>query len=922
MAKKKQTAKGKTKKSLKKKGRVLGKSRRVQKIIQHSRKTKVFKYVKKTIKKKSLRMSSIIRKKIGSIIKKRRGKNPITENQIKPFESMEPSISYMIRVMPVLSDESFDTVTKVEEIQNIQETQDIIIAKEFIVDGQEENADIKSADTKITSEKISFIAPSAGFVEKEKIFISKNSKETSFIEKIFENVKVLKELTIYRILYFILWPIFKIYSLLYWTSKLYFVKMKNANGKSSNAQVESEVVDVFSIQQKKQKQEKEYSFSFRRYGAISVGFAALIGLSFFGNSWYEKVVAVRSSVMVDSQYAIESMKEGQNSVKSLNLEEAAKKFENAKIYFEKAKNEFARLDIVTRTLTQKIPRVGKNIKAGFLLLDAGKNIAEAGEKLSAATHSLLFEPSISQENSIQSFINKLLVLEENLNFAIPKIAQARLRIEDINIDTISLSNKEALYTVQQTLPAIEENLTDVSALTETLLRVMGYAGGQRYLLLFENSNELRATGGFIGSFALVDINNGEIKNLEIPAGGSYDLQGSLTALVQSPKPLHIINPIWEFQDSNWWPDFPTTAKKISWFYQKAQGPSVDGVIAITSSLMEKILEVAGPISMEDYGRIITSENFVDETQKIVELEYDKVQNKPKQFIADLAPELFKKISNLNQAKIQELLTTLYQGFKEKQILAYSGDSKIQKIIEELDWGGVVKDSQGGDYLAIIHSNIAGAKTDEVINDSIRLDAEILYDGSIVNTLTITREHTGVEGDMFTGVQNNSYVRIYVPKGSILISTDGFTPPHSSLFEEPPFGYSIDEDMAIVEGKHMVEPASLTDIYNENEKTVFGNWIMTRPGETKKVVIQYKLPLTITPQNPIYTLTLQKQAGKKSDPIVVHIAYPQGFTVKETYPKLNEQKFLFLQSDVPSIFIRDVIHTDKFYGIVFNDVNND
>jgi len=41
---------------------------------------------------------------------------------------------------------------------------------------------------------------------------------------------------------------------------------------------------------------------------------------------------------------------------------------------------------------------------------------------------------------------------------------------------------------------------------------LGFDYDQRYLLVFQNNNELRASGGFIGSFALVDIGNGQIKN--------------------------------------------------------------------------------------------------------------------------------------------------------------------------------------------------------------------------------------------------------------------------------------------------------------------------------------------------------------------------------------------------------------------------
>ena len=149
----------------------------------------------------------------------------------------------------------------------------------------------------------------------------------------------------------------------------------------------------------------------------------------------------------------------------------------------------------------------------------------------------------------------------------------------------------------------------------------------------------------MGSVAEVSFDRGSVKSIKVPPGGTYDIKGQLLAHVISPDPLHLINPHWQFQDSNWFPDFPTSARKMLWFWSKSGQPTQNGVISINASLVERILEITGPIDMPEYGKVIDKSNFMLETQKAVELEYDKQANTPKKFIGDLTQEMMKRLKS-------------------------------------------------------------------------------------------------------------------------------------------------------------------------------------------------------------------------------------------------------------------------------------
>lgn len=724
----------------------------------------------------------------------------------------------------------------------------------------------------------------------------------------------ISDLTFVRSASILLRPIIKIYNFFYWFLKIHIVKRKKKQYVIRYLEAiekEKQEMDVFAKPDRVELWGLIMPHNWKRILVSFVIIGLFLILPFEGLDYYESISGVKEKMLANSRIALASLEDGQTSIKNMNLRAAAENFETAKNNFEFAKQEFSKMNVFTKALATKFPKKGKNVQTSLNLLDAGISIAEAGQNLSLSVNSLL-EDFKSNKNITSATLDKLSVLRGSLDLILPKIAEAKEEINAIDLETLSASNKSAVTAVQRTLPGIEEKIQNLSLLTETVLHVLGYDYWQRYLVLFQNSNEMRASGGFLGSFALMDIDKGKIVNMEIPPGGTYDLQGSLLETVESPHPLHIINPVWEFQDSNWWPNFPETAKKTSWFYEKSAGASVHGVIAITSNFMEDILKVIGPVEMEKYERVITSENFVDETQKIVELEYDKSENKPKQFIADMAPEIIDKISLLGQDRLQELIDVVYKGLSEKQILLYSFSPNIQGIIEDLDWAGAQKDEKG-DYLSVINTNIAGNKTDGMIQEEIVHTVSVGDDGSITDTVKIRRTHNGIKGEQFSGVQNNDYIRIYVPERSELISSEGFLGPENNLFEIAPEGYRMDEDLKRIEGIHTIDDMSGMEIYKENNKTVFAHWIMLKPGESKTAIIKYKLPFSINSANSFYNLNVQKQPGLSGTRYSLEFYFPKNMSIGETYPKNLSAYGTNISTN--SIQYADILATDKFYGIV-------
>jgi len=206
--------------------------------------------------------------------------------------------------------------------------------------------------------------------------------------------------------------------------------------------------------------------------------------------------------------------------------------------------------------------------------------------------------------------------------------------------------------------------------------------------------------------------------------------------------------------------------------RKTGGPTVDGVISMTPTLIERLLEITGSISMPDYDIVLDKNNFIELIQYKVEVDYDKELNQPKKILADFAPKFIKALSSLSLEDKKKAIAIILDCIEEKHILAYFNDPSLEKLSIDEGWSGKILDSDK-DYLSVVSSNINGYKTDKVIEETIDHQAEIQDDGSIINTLTIMREHQGgdSEYDWWNRV-NSNYLRVYLPLGSELISANG------------------------------------------------------------------------------------------------------------------------------------------------------
>jgi len=653
-----------------------------------------------------------------------------------------------------------------------------------------------------------------------------------------------------------------------------------------------------------------------RFG-FGISFAAvLLFFSLFVPAllYFQKAINLKSSIVSSGEKAFGQLAEAKDSLSSSDFEKAAVDFSNSYEILSDANREIGSLGGNFSYILRFIPGASRLASANYVISAgehfslAGKSLAESAKSLESLENPLNTENSAGQPSLTDLFLN----LRSGVQNASGELESAQSDLEKVNPDNLPPEIKGDFLEIRQKLPLANASLKNFLDYSQIFLDILGYNGPRKYLFLFENNQEMRATGGFIGSYGILDISNGRVKKLFVD--DIYNPDGQLKARIVPPEPIQKMSAVWTMHDANWFPDFPVSAEKVSWFYEKTGGPTVDGVIAVTPELLCDLLEITGPIEMPEYDTTVDARNFIEKTQYEVEIDYDRELNRPKKFVADLTPKILDRVfTERGLVPMMRTLKAFNVALSEKHLLLYSRNYGIQKLISDQKWSGEILQTDK-DYLSVVNTNINGFKTDGVIDESIGHKSEIHHDGSIVDTVSVTRKHRGgnEEYDWWNKV-NGDWIRVYVPRDAKLLEVSGqtreFIPP---ALDYASLGFKRDPQIEAADGSARVDEESGTKIYEENSKTVFANWVYVSPGEETTITYKYVLPFRLSfdalhhPADS-FSVLYQKQSGSVGSKLVSEIRLPDNLKTIWRWPD-------DLRQSGDSYKMETVLTTDKFVGM--------
>jgi hypothetical protein len=546
-----------------------------------------------------------------------------------------------------------------------------------------------------------------------------------------------------------------------------------------------------------------------------------------------------------------------------------------------------------------IPKYGGTIRQAEPILDLMQNLTTAAdEALIAVTPAI--EMALSNDKPLE-VMDLILQLQSaspqllNAQVALAQAQDARKQLDVVQllprIKNIVTDRIDPLFTsISGAFP-----MQDALTMVQIAPKLLGgdNTGPQTYLILIQNEDELRPTGGFLTAAGSAVVKDGKLISINIASSELVDD-------VNKPYPI----PPWQFEqymniemflfrDSNWFTDFPTTASWTEYFYSYSRASSADGIIAIDMHVIVRLLETLGPIYVENVSYPITNKNVLDYLRSAEETRPQGVTGvwDRKQFLSKLAKPLLEKVLSARGQTWTQLVPVLVELLDEKHILLQMDNEEASALLQRRNWDGAVRIPNDSDYLMVVDTNMGYNKSNAIMESSLNYLVELTDLGNPSGLLLVKQtNHSNIDipcEPFFTGrfllpptqpgeipdpVYNIDechwgYLRVYAPEDTKLLRAN----PREIPAESTMLGETI--------------PARTDDLGSEDipGAQVFGMMVITPTHQSTVTEIEYALPKNVVTRNNnnswTYRLKVQKQPGMFAQSFVLTLKLPKGTKIE-------------------------------------------
>jgi hypothetical protein len=541
-----------------------------------------------------------------------------------------------------------------------------------------------------------------------------------------------------------------------------------------------------------------------------------------------------------------------------------------------------------------LPRVGPLLANARPFVD----LADYGSEAAAyAVRGL--KPALATMQSPQPGTSTLVQLLPHVAAAKPDLAQASAAFDKAIAARARIEDVDALPSQAQTaLQLLDEKLylDGFLDLVLVLPELLGHDQPRTYLIVAQNDDEVRPTGGFISGAGILTAIHGNIEigefldsyNVDARAGGLFTKPYEL-----APEPLLSLmgTQLLLFRDSNYWPDFPTSAAKMMELYSYGRDyPQLDGLIAIDQHFLELLLASTGPLQVEE---LATTVNAAGVRQAMHEAWQSQEEGETgaewyrtrKDFLGPLASAVMGKIlGDLGSLDLLYLAENMNTALTGKHMQIYSTDPAVNSVLQANDWSNHLAGKPGHDTVALIDTNVGFNKVAPYITSSLIYDVLIDDAGRGAALVTASYTHTlrddvecrqggqanYIDAPAYEEIARDcfwNYLRLYVPEGSEL--------QNSTYHPYPADVFQFSEGWS-----------GQPQVGSENEGlTLFQNFFLLEPTASLDSLYRYTLPQVTRPENgtTVYELAVLQQAGVSRD-YQIKVTLPPGVTVNGIVPQ--------------------------------------
>lgn len=367
----------------------------------------------------------------------------------------------------------------------------------------------------------------------------------------------------------------------------------------------------------------------------------------------------------------------------------------------------------------------------------------------------------------------LYALLDALDPVVP-VVQAKIDALDALSDfALPLLRDKVAPALQMTAEANEllQSFGTVAELRGIAHAFLGDSGNKVYLIVAQNSAEMRSTGGFPGSVGLLRISNGKLSVgdfsscvdvFEVATNATYGITDTEMTFTKGRV-------IWT-HGAGYQPDFGRAAWIWARAYERRTGTHVDGVISLTPATVQHVLAFAGPITLSD-GTELTGDNATRILQctlywKYLQTRWEIRSNADyvDRLFSEAAKKAFDKLKgSVSLSSLPELLDIAKGCIERHEALVWLANVDDRPAIASLHCSGIENKDPATPVMGVFFNTFVASKTGWYVDQTIEIgegvrnaDGTTSYPVKVTWVNTITEHEGRTGGSYIMGSGNEEY----------------------------------------------------------------------------------------------------------------------------------------------------------------------
>jgi hypothetical protein len=414
--------------------------------------------------------------------------------------------------------------------------------------------------------------------------------------------------------------------------------------------------------------------------------------------------------------------------------------------FDRAAAAFGRAAGGSRALPLRIlgwiPLVGRTPDAVTAIADAGLRTAQAGGEvargiaaLPGGVESLAPDHGAIPIEPLRTLAQPLARADELASEAYDVIHSAP---ETLLIGPVGDARRQA----EDQLRPLSETFSAAAAIVRGLPAFLGEKRPSRFYFAAAGPAEQRGTGGLIGAYSVMTIDDGSVSFSPFRA-----VQGlPLPDVSDVPSPSEEFSRNYDrFRDANgFWlnvnmtPDFPLAARAMQLALEHETNIRVDGVVQADPFALRALLELTGSAPVPGLGVAVDAHNVVPFTTNEAYVRFAHDSETRKLVLGEVAKTVVERFFEEAQPSVgglRKLVATMAEG----HVQVYTDDPRMEQGLSETGVGGSLPRTDG-DFLSVIQNNGGGQKIDFYADRRVDYRVDLRDDGSARADLGVTLEN--------------------------------------------------------------------------------------------------------------------------------------------------------------------------------------